>query len=561
MGFFSRTLKHTKRYTEIISILITYGMGDLLHKLKIADTFPFIRKLLPKKESRSVDELTRPEELRLILEELGPTFVKLGQMLSNRPDILPPDIIVQLEKLQDTVPPFSSDEAVAILEEELKKPVGIIFKNFDKAPVASASMAQVHSAHLHDGTHVAVKIQRPNIKNTISVDLEILFHFAQLAERNIEQIRYLKPTGVVKEFEISINRELDFARERLNMQKFHSNFKDDDRIYVPLPYKEYCSKKIITMDFVEGVKVSCVTEECLANNDRHKIAHNGANLILKQIFEHGFFHADPHPGNIIILPDNKICFIDFGMMGSVIPRQQDELGDLILALVYRDTVLITNAILVITKRLNHPQINEIEHTVQDMVDRYLDLPLEELNISEVLTAIIGIIQTFRLNIPVNLTLMAKALITIEGIGLQLDPSFQIFSIIQKFSSVIIKNKFNYKRIMTASILNFREMKRLLEHAPGDILAIIEKIKQGKIKIEFEHRGLSPLQRAIDSAGNRIIIGVTLGSLIIGSSIMVHADIAPKWHGIPLIGVAGFLISGIFAMLVLIASIFWHFKDK
>ncbi|QQO10860.1 ABC1 kinase family protein [Breznakiella homolactica] len=561
MGFLKKTIKHSHRISEIVGILITYGMGDILHSLHVADRFRFVRKLLPKRGSRRIDQLTRPEEIRLAVEELGTTFIKFGQMLSNRPDIIPADILVQLEKLQDTVPPFPGKEAVKIIEEDLGKPLKELFLEFDQKPIASASIAQVHRGVLYDGTEVAIKVQRPNIAQNIISDTEILYALAELAEKHSEQYRKFNPTGIVREFEAGIKWELDFTQERTNLERFCGDFKDDSRIHVPKAYAEYSCTRILTMEFVEGVKVSRITDDDLPGYDRKQIAENGADLILKQIFVNGFFHADPHPGNIIILEDGTIAFIDFGMMGSLMPRQRSELSNLILALVLKDTALITDAVLTLTRRPNHPEIREIESCIQDMVDHYLERPLEELNMAEVLQSLIDVIQRFNLKVPTDLTLMAKALMTIEGVGMQLDPEFRIYECLQRFSWKLVESKFTWKRLMSVGMLSLTQAKHILEHAPGDISTIIRKLKQGRVRIEFEHHGLEPLQRTIDTTGNRFIAGVTIGSLIIGSSIMVHADIAPKWHGIPIIGVAGFIISGILALIVIISSFFRHFKDK
>ncbi len=561
MGFFSRTFPHTSRVIDIINVLVMYGMGDLLYHLKITETFPFVRKFLPKRGKKSIDQFTRPEELRLALEELGPTFVKLGQMLSNRPDIIPVKFVNELEKLQDRVPPFTGEEAVGIVEAELEQPIKKIYKHFNKKPMASASIGQVHQAELYDGTQVAVKVQRPNIEKVISMDIDILYALASLAEKNSEFFRTFNPVQLVKEFESGIKKELDYNLERLNLERFCQSFKDDDRIFIPRDYKDFSCKRVYTMELVEGIKISRITDEDLPGYDRELIATNGANLMLKQIFVDGFFHADPHSGNIMVLEDNRICFIDFGMMGSLLPSQREELSNLILSLVYKDTALITNAILTVTKRPNHPRLHEIESSVQDLVDRYLEVPLEDLNIAEVLQSLINLIETFKLRIPNNMTLMVKALITIEGVGLQLYPQFQLYKILEDFSLTIIQSKFNARRLLTAALLGIMEVKRLVEHAPSDISSIIKKVKEGKLKIEFEHYGLGSLQSSLDTLANRFVVGVTLGSLIIGSSIMVHADIAPKWNDIPIIGLIGFVSSGILACLILIASVVRHFRRK
>ncbi len=561
MGFVKKTIRHTQRYSEIIKVLVKYGMGDAVRTLKIADKFPFVKKYLPKRGNTPIYKFNQWEDIRMALEELGPAFVKLGQMLSSRPDIVPLPLIKELEKLQDTVPPFSYEEAEKIIEKELGQSIAEAFDSFNKKPVAAASMSQVHKAKLCDGTAVAVKVQRPGIDKTVEADIEILRTFASLAENNIEGARYFNPTGLINEFEEHIKQELDFNLERFNIERFAKNFEKDGRMKVLKAFKKYSSKCVLTMEFIDGVKVSSIAEKNLEGYDRELIARNGAQIILKQIFIDGYFHADPHPGNIMILPENKICFIDFGMMGSLADSQKDDLGSLIIALMYRNSSMVTSAVLNIVNMPDHPKTREIEYAVQKLIDRYIDLPLEDINVPEVLLALVGLTAKFELKMPSNFAFMVKALITIEGVGRQLDPDFQIMEIIQNFSKSIIRNRLSPKRFAQSSAAMLLESKKLIESAPRDLRELLHKAKQGRMKIEFEHRNLGNLRRSIENSSSRLSFGIMLGALVIGSSIMVHADIAPKWNGIPVIGLIGFLISGVMGIAILVSSVVAGYREK
>ncbi|WP_428897695.1 ubiquinone biosynthesis protein [Parelusimicrobium proximum] len=561
MGFVSKTIRHTQRYTEIITVLIKYGMGDIVRSLEIAEKFPFAKDLLPKKDNKPISSFNKWQDIRMALEELGPTFIKLGQMLSNRPDIIPLPLIKELEKLQDTVPPFSYEEAVNIVEEELDAPIKEKFKSFSKHPVAAASISQVHKARLEDGTYAAVKVQRPDIEKTVETDVEILHSFAALAENNIEEMKYLNPTGLITEFDEHIKEELDFNQERHNIDRFIKNFENDPRLYLLREHKELSTERVLTMEFIDGIKVSKIAEDNLEGYDRALIAKNGAQVILKQIFIDGYFHADPHPGNIMIMPENKICFIDFGMMGTLMESQKDDLGTLILALMYRNSALVTSTMLTIVNRADHPQSREIEAKVQKLIEKYIDLPLSEINIAEVLLSLTDLAAQFQLKMPSNFSFMVKSLITIEGVGRQLDPGFQIMAILQDFSHQIILNRLNPKKIALSTATTLLETKKLLETAPKDIRDILTKIKQGHMKIEFEHRHLGKLRKSLEDASTKLVFGVTLGSLIIGSSIMVHADIAPKWNEIPVIGLIGFLVSAVMGAGILFSTVIQNFKNR
>ncbi|MCL1973005.1 MAG: AarF/UbiB family protein [Endomicrobia bacterium] len=560
MGFVSKTIRHTQRYTEIIKILIKYGMGDIVRSMKLAETFPFVKKLIPHKNNKPVNEFTGYEDIRMALEELGPTFIKFGQMLSNRPDIAPMPLIVELEKLQDNIPPFSYEEAVNIIEKDFGKPPQELFKTFVKKPAAAASISQVHKGTLHDGTHVAVKIRRPGIEETVSVDLEILHDLVSMAENNIERVKYFNLSGMVKEFEEHILQEMDFNHERYNLERFRKNFEKDNSLFLLKAYKEYSSKRVLTMDFIEGIKVRKIYEDNLENYDRQLIAKNGARVMLRQIFIDGYFHADPHPGNIMIMPDNKICFLDFGMMGTLMQSQKDELGALIVALMYRNSSMVLSSLLSVVNRPDHPHAREIEFEIQKLIERYMDIPLGEVNITEILTALLALIIKFELKMPSNFAFMVKALITIEGVGRQLDPDFRIIEIIRSFSKSIIRNQLSPKRFAASSAITLLETKKLIETAPRDLRELLHKAKQGHMKIEFEHRRLGKLLQTIEEASRRLVFGFTLGALIVGSSIMVHAGIAPKMYGIPIIGLIGFMISAIMAVYIIIATAIVRYRN-
>ena len=334
IGVMGRTYRHAKRYKEILNVLIKYGFGDLVDALKIKEHIEIGIEKISGKQPERIEKLSRPERVRMALEELGPTFVKLGQILSTRPDLIPLEYVQELSKLQDDVPSFPYDDVREIIKSETGRFPEEIFHSFDKTPIAAASIGQVHKAILKDTEEeVAIKVQRPNIQQTIEVDLEIMLHLASLMERHVAEMEVFHPTKIVNEFARSIEDELDYTVEASHIEHFARQFLDDETIYVPKVYRDLSTKRILVMEFIDGIKASDLDRLKQDGYDLKEIASRGADSILKQICVYGFYHADPHPGNIFILPNNVICFIDFGMMGRISQQEREDFTDFVELLI------------------------------------------------------------------------------------------------------------------------------------------------------------------------------------------------------------------------------------
>ncbi|MCL0084032.1 AarF/UbiB family protein [Dehalococcoidia bacterium] len=558
IGLVSRTYRHINRYREIVTVLVKYGFDDLITRSNLEKYIDFGRKLLPGERERDVVSLSRWERIRMVLEELGPTFIKFGQIMSNRPDLVPQELIVELKKLQSAVPPFPEEEAKKLVEEELGKSVDELFSDYTTAPIASASIAQVHRAVLKNGEEVAVKVQRPGIQQIIETDIEIMFHLAALMEKYVEEINLFDPVAIVAEFERSIKRELDFHIEAAAIERFGGNFQTDRTIYVPTVYWDYSTSRVLTMEFIDGVKASSVEVLLAAGLDPKLLASRGADLVLKQVFEHGFFHADPHPGNLMALPGNVVCFLDYGMMGGISMKDRGYLSGILTGIVNQDAARITKTLLQLSATPHLKDADKLEYEIQALLEQYSYRSLKSINMGLILNQLITLIISYRLKAPSHFYLLTKALITIEGVGRMLDPDFDMVTHAKPFAKKLLKERMNPLKLTKDLYLSAIDLSVLLRDLPSEVREILTQIKGGKIRIEFEHKGLEPIQETHNQIGNRIAFAIVLAALLMSSALIVLAGIPPQWNGVPMIGIVGFLGAGIMGFWLLI-SILRHGK--
>ena len=552
IGMIGRTYRHIQRYRQILTVLFKYGFGDLVDTLKIEQYLEIGLQMISRKRREKMETLTRAERVRMAMEELGPTFIKMGQILSTRPDLLPVEFILELEKLQDHVPPFEYTQVEMIIETELGTPLGNIFKDFEEAPLASASIGQVHRARLADGEEVVVKIQRPDIRKTVEVDLEIMLHLATLMERHLAGWEIQRPTKIVEEFAQTLEKELDYTIEASHMERFAMQFLNDSNVYVPKVYREASTGRILTMEYIDGIKASEIALLEEADLDRREIARRGLDLIMKQIFVHGFFHADPHPGNVFILPDNVICYLDFGMMGRIGRESRENFADLVMNIVRRDERKITEALLRLTVSEEDPDRHTLERSVSEFIDMHFNRPLKELDLGKLLHQLLDMVAKHRLSVPPDLFLMIKALSTVEGLGRLLNPDFDVTEQAAPFVRRIQMDRLHPKRIAGDFFDSGTELLHLIKEIPGEVRKILRQARQGKIKIEFEHRGLESMLSTHDRISNRLAFAIVLAALIIGSALIVLSGIPPKWHEIPVIGLAGFMFAGVMGFWLLVS---------
>jgi ubiquinone biosynthesis protein len=552
IGVVGRTYRHLARYRQILTVFFKYGFGDLIELLKIEQYIEIGLQLISKNRRTRLEKLSRAERVRMACEELGPTYIKFGQILSTRPDLVPVDFIKELSKLQDSVPSSPFSEVSRIIESELGAPPEAIFDYFEKTPIASASIGQVYRATLKDGEAVAVKVQRPGIRKIIEVDLEIMLHLATLMERHVEEMSLHQPVKIVEEFARTLEKEIDYTIEATNMERIAHNFLNDLTIYVPKVFRDTTTESILTTEFVEGIKVSEIDRLEKAGLDRKLITVRGADIVLKQIIKHGFFHADPHPGNIFVLPNNVICLLDFGMTGSVDRRTREDFIDLAESVVNRNESRATQVLLKLTYWEEDPDIRLLEKDVADFMGQHLYKPLKDIKIGKLLNNLLEMAFQHRLRIAPDIFLMLKAFGAIEGVGLMLDPDFDMIKQAAPFIKEVKLARLSPQRI-TGDIFRLAiELFKFVENFPKDILSITRLIKQQKLSLNLEYKGLDKMLSTYDQISNRISFSIIIAALIIGSAIVIMSKVPPLFYDISLIGIVGFLAAAVMGIWLLIA---------
>ncbi|WP_297285154.1 AarF/ABC1/UbiB kinase family protein [uncultured Brachyspira sp.] len=553
--------KSLNRTKEIISVIMAYGFKDIIAVTPILKLVKNpIQKFNVKYKGVDLRSYTRGQRIRMACEELGTTFVKLGQILSNRSDILPKDIIEELKKLQNNVKPFDEKEAVAIVEQELQKPINEAFQSFDTTPKASASISQVHIAVLKTGEKVAIKIKRPNIEENILNDIEIITWLSSILEKYNEEFALIRPEKLIKAFKNQLLQELDFNFEKNNTIKFQKFFKNNKNIKIAKIYEEYSTKNILTMEYIEGIKISDISPDD-TKYDRKKLVSIGVDCVLEQIFKLGFFHADPHPGNLMALDNNVLCFLDFGMIGFIPPTSKEAFSSLIMSINNADYINLAKAVLDLC---NHSEIQNMEDfnmAIFMLVNKYIDMPLENINIEDIFNELISIIREFRLMLSGNIMLLIKSLIVLEGVGRDLDKDLKLVEHIKPFAFKYVKEQLKPDNLLKQSRNLINDYFHVLKNVPSDLGEVISLMKKGNIRIQLEHKKLDTLANTLDSLGDRLSYSIVLASLIISSGLIIATKMPPLIHGISLVGLVGFLLSGIMGFIMIISRFIRKYVKK
>jgi len=547
------------RYQEIVRILFKYGFADVLRLVALQRILKIEDAQLPARKSEILSK-PLPVRFRLALEELGPTFIKFGQVLSSRRDLITDEYFEQLVRLQDDVPPFPYKEVEKILDHEFERPINEVFSSLDHEPIAGASIAQVHKGVLLSGETVAVKVQRPDIEKKISLDLSILHDFASFLDKHVPEISVLNPVGVVEEFSETLMKELDFLNEAINAERFKSQFEGNSEIRIPTIYRSYSTSKVLVMDFIRGLPINKV--DVLRENDIDPVdlSEQVTDLIYEQIFTHGFFHADPHPGNMTVLQDGAIGLYDFGMMGSFTPEFRESVAMMIVGLAEKDHQQTMRAILDMSDEGFVSDPRKMLDDVEDFSDQHLNQPLRDIRLGYVLNRLLDLLRDNHLRMKSSFYLGVKALAQVEDLGQVLNPDLNFIKLGEPYAMRLIRGKYEPLRVFKILQRLYNEMVDFLGDFPHDFRTFYNSVKAGKLNLPLEHKidpkGFEPLRTTLDSIANRLANAILTASVLICSSILILSRVPPRFQDVSIIGMVG-LIFGAFMCIRLVVSIWRH----
>ena len=526
------------RLHDIASILIRYGFGDMVRRLGMAGALEHAGKVLRWKQSVELARLEPPARVRRAMEEMGPTFVKLGQILATRVDLFPPEWIAEFEKLQDRAPTVAFEAIHQQLAEDLGCAPEEVFAELDPEPLAAASIAQVHRARLEDGTEVILKVRRPGIRPIVEADLRLLARLAELIETEVEDLRRYKPSEVVRQFTLSLRRELDLAAESRNAERVARNFEQHPEIVIPKVFWPWCSERMNVQEYIDGIAGRDLDAVDQSGLDRKMLAQRGTQAVLKMVLEDGFFHADPHQGNVLYLPENRIAFIDFGMIGRLSESRRNQVVNLLHGLVGHDAQGVVEVLLdwggdgeVDTESLN------LE--IEGFVDQYHGVALKDIKLGTMLMELTTLLRDHALSLPPDLALLIKAFVTLEGMGRQLDPDFDMVAEATPFLKRAMLSRYAPDVLAKRGWRALAGTVDLLTGLPQDLRQLLRSARSGKFQLHIDVTRLKTFGNQLDRAASRMAVGNVTAALIIGSSIVMTVKGGPTLFGLPLFGLLGF----------------------
>jgi len=515
-----RTLAHARRYRHILAVLMRYGFEDVADALGRRLSLRLGARAVPMRVRRTAEGRSRPVRVRLALQELGPTFIKLGQLLSTRPDLAPAEYVEELEKLQDQVPPEKFARIRAEVERSLGGSLEELFERFDEQPIAAGSIGQVHEAVTRDGRRAVVKVRRPGIVQTIRTECEMLEDLAGLAKLALPKDTTLEPLRMVREFTTAVGREVDLARERSNQQRFRRNFAGDPTVRIPEVYEDYCAEGVLTMERLEGLRPAGAEAARRAGLDPELLARRGVQFGLRQVFEFGLFHTDPHPGNLFFLPGSVIGLVDYGQVSSLLGADRRLLGEIMLAVVERDAARVVAALARADVLDEGTDVGVFARELEEMLLAYTELPVKEVPFRQAMTQSFEIIRRHRIHPPAQFTLMLKSLMTIESFAVSLDRDFQIVEHLRPYARKFSLEQLDPRRLVRILRGAARQMGELAVTLPADLHTLAARLRRGQFQLRIHHEHLENLANTLDKSSNRISFALIIAGLLIGSSFLV-----------------------------------------
>jgi ubiquinone biosynthesis protein len=513
-----------QRYRQIIDIIGRHGLGALVGTHHPDDLIPILKA----RSSREAHQISRPEHLRLALEELGPTFIKLGQILSTRGDLLPAPYLDELAKLQDGVPPMPSEAVRGILTEELGRPLEDVFATFEITPLASASIGQAHAATLRDGTAVVVKLRRPGVVEQVEEDLHILQDLAAVAERRWPIAKNYDLIAIAQEFAQTLREELDYLHEGQNVERFAVNFAGDCSVHVPRVYWDTTTARMLTLERIQGVKISDVETLAAAGLDCHELANHATRILLTMILEYGFFHADPHPGNVFVEPDGHIALIDFGMTGEIDSATQDVLFRLLLSISRRDAGQLADVVIDLGRTRVHVDRNRMRRDMQHMLDRYCDRSLGDVKLTAMLNELLTVLRWHHLRLPPNLALLVKTLGMSEGLGIRLDPHFNLMDVYLPYTEDLMRRRFSFRRWSGEMMLAWIDAIEMAMSLPQQLRHVLGDIERGGFEVNVQPQSFEPYLERMEQLTNRLTLGILAAAFTVGLALLVSAYHPSNW---------------------------------
>jgi ubiquinone biosynthesis protein len=537
-------MRELPRLHEITSVFIRHGLGDFVRRIGVAGMVERAGQMLKWREAAESVKLDPAQRMRMALEELGPAFIKLGQLMATRVDLFPPGWITEFEKLQADVAPVPFAELLPELERSLGRSPFEVFREVDTTPHAAASIAQVHRAKLKDGTPVVLKIRRPGVRAKVDADLRLLARVAEMVEADLPEARRYRPTEVAAQFTRSLEREMDFATETRNIQRFAKNFAGDPQVRIPKVYPEYASETLLVQEEVEGIAASNPAAIDAAGLDRRTLAVRGVQAFLKQILTHGFFHADPHPGNVIFLPDHRMVMIDFGMVGRLSPQRRAQVTDLLAGLARLDEDPMIDVLL---DWAGDAYVDEgkLRSDVNEMVFEYEDVPLKSIRIGTVVRHFSTILREHSIVLPADLSMMFKALITLEGLGRQYDPDVNIIDHLAPLLRDALDERYQPAQLVQRGRGVITSLMNIAGSVPRDFARLLREARRGKARIDLDLKRLDQFGDRMERTLDRGTMGIMTASLVIGSAILMTVPEGPTVFGIPVLttlGLTGYVLA-------------------
>lgn len=545
MNLLDNEYAYVKRYRQIVDVMVRHGFGYLVERFGLRPVRSVRERLFGKRPApEPLLVISEAERLRHALEELGVTFIKFGQILSTRHDLVPEEYIRELAMLQDNVPPFGYDGAKIVVEKEFGENINVIFSSFEPEPIAAASIGQVHHARLISGEEVAVKVMRPGVEKQVDTDLAIMMSLARFAEKHIKESKFYNPVGFVEEFSRIIRHEIDYIHEAKNAERFYNNFEGSQTVKIPKIYWKYITRHVLTQEYYDGIKISDIAQIDASGLDKRKITIDIANAYLKMIFEDGYYHADPHPGNILVTREGIIVFLDFGMAGYVDPELRECLVNLVIAIQRNDVAFLIESLTEMGLIVDGGDSPTFRIKLEELINQYYSMTTKFIDPASFLRDLIDILIKSRGKVPSNLMLLSKTLVIRDEIARKIDPEHNFAELVEPYVKKMIEERVSATYILKETARTVWDFARLVKALPRRLNNILVKAEKGTMKFELEHKGFEALVEEMDVSSNRVSFSLIISALIVGSSIIITTGMSPRIFGVPLLGIFGFFLAGV-----------------